>query len=103
MNGSEILIVDWHAHVYPPEIAKERRWGNDTPLTIEKLLDAHAKAGIDLCVVSNPMHHLRDKSLADALSFIQRWNAYGAEVQQKYSRRIVVFSSTLPCGGAPPR
>lgn len=95
------MIVDWHAHVYPPDLAGGRRGGGDSPLTIEKLLEAHERAGIDLCVVSNTMHHLRDKSLADALSFVQRWNAYGAEIQQKYSGRIVVFSSTLPCGGAP--
>ena|SRR6516225_6302801 len=93
------MIVDWHAHVYPPALAGGRRGGGDSPLTIEKLLEAHERAGIDLCVVSNTMHHLRDKSLADALSFVQRWNAYGAEIQQKYSGRIVVFSSTLPCGG----
>jgi hypothetical protein len=42
------MIVDWHAHVYPPELAKERRWGGDSPLTIEKLLEAHERAGIDL-------------------------------------------------------
>ena len=28
------MIIDWHAHVYPPEVAKERRWGGTTPLTI---------------------------------------------------------------------
>jgi aminocarboxymuconate-semialdehyde decarboxylase len=95
------MIVDWHAHVYPPDLAGGRRGGGDSPLTIEKLLEAHERAAIDLCVVSNTMHHLRDRSLADALSFVQRWNAYGAEIQQKYSGRIVVFSSTLPCGGAP--
>lgn len=95
------MIVDWHAHVYPPDLAGGRRGGGDSPLTLEKLLEAHERAGIDLCVVSNPMHHLRDKSLADAFSFIQRWNAYGAEIQQRYSGRIVAFSSTLPCGGAP--
>ena len=44
------MIVDWHAHVYPPELAKERRWGGDSPLTIENLLDAHERAGIDLSV-----------------------------------------------------
>ena len=95
------MIVDWHAHVYPPEIAKERRWGGDTPLTIEKVLDAHAKAGIDLCVVSNTIHYLKDKSLAESLEFIRRWNAYGAEIQNKYAGRVVVFSSTLPCAGEP--
>jgi len=95
------MIVDWHAHVYPPELAKERRWGGDSPLTIEKLLEAHERAGIDLCVVSNTIHYLKEKAAAESLVFLRRWNEYGAEIQQKYQGRIVVFSSTLPCGGEP--
>ena len=55
------MIVDWHAHVYPPEMAKERRWGGASPLTIENLLEAHEKAGIERCVVSNTIHYLKDK------------------------------------------
>lgn len=95
------MIVDWHAHVYPPELAKERRWGGASPLTIENLLDAHETAGIDVCVVSNTIHYLRDKNAEESLSFLRRWNEYGAEIQQKYRGRIVVFTSTLPCGGEP--
>jgi aminocarboxymuconate-semialdehyde decarboxylase len=95
------VIVDWHAHVYPPELAKERRWGGDSPLTIENLLDVHERAGIDFCVVSNTIHYLRDKSPAESLTFLRRWNDYGTEIQQKYSKQIAVLTSTLPCGGAP--
>lgn len=95
------MIIDWHAHVYPPELAKERRWGGITPLTIENLLEAHERAGIDLCVVSNTIHYLKDKSNEASLEFLRRWNDYGAEIQQQYKDRIIVFTSTLPCGGAP--
>ena len=95
------MIVDWHAHIYPPELARDRRWGGTTPFTIENLLDAHEKAGIDLCVVSNTIHHLKEKTADESLAVLRRWNDYGAEIQQKYSKRIVVFTSTLPCGGAP--
>jgi predicted TIM-barrel fold metal-dependent hydrolase len=93
------MIVDWHAHVYPPELAKERRWGGTTPLTIENLLEAHERAGINLCVVSNTIHYLRDKNPEDSLAYLRRWNDYGAEMQQKHPGRIAVFTSTLPCGG----
>jgi aminocarboxymuconate-semialdehyde decarboxylase len=93
------MIVDWHAHVYPPEMAKERRWGGDSPLTMENLLAAHEAAGIDLCVVSNTIHYLRDKTPEESLAFLRRWNQYGAEIQQKHNKKIVVFTSTLPCGG----
>ena len=95
------MIVDWHAHVYPPEMAKERRWGGASPLTIENLLEAHEKAGIDLCVVSNTIHYLKDKNNDESLAFLRHWNDYGAEIQQQYKDKIVVFTSTLPCGGAP--
>jgi aminocarboxymuconate-semialdehyde decarboxylase len=93
------MIVDWHAHVYPPEMARERRWGGASPLTIENLLEAHDSAGIDLCVVSNTIHYLRDKTAAESLTFLRRWNDYGAEIQQQYKDKIVVFTSTLPCAG----
>lgn len=95
------MIVDWHAHVYPPELAKERRWGGGSPLTIENLLEAHERAGIDLCVVSNTIHYLRTKTAAESLAFLRRWNDYGAEIQQKHAGKIIVFTSTLPCGGQP--
>jgi aminocarboxymuconate-semialdehyde decarboxylase len=95
------MIIDWHAHVYPPELAKERRWGGITPLTIENLLEAHEKSGIERCVVSNTIHYLKDKSSGESLAFLRHWNDYGAEIQQKYQDRILVFTSTLPCGGAP--
>jgi aminocarboxymuconate-semialdehyde decarboxylase len=93
------MIIDWHAHVYPPEMAKERRWGGASPLTIENLLEAHQSAGIDRCVVSNTIHYLRDKSDDESLQFLRRWNDYGAEIQQKHQGKIIVFTSTLPCGG----
>lgn len=93
------MIIDWHAHVYPPELAKERRWGGASPLTIENLLEAHKKVGIERCVVSNTIHYLKDKNADESLAFLRRWNEYGAEIQQKYKDRITVFTSTLPCGG----
>lgn len=95
------MIIDWHAHVYPPELAKDRVWGGTTPLTLENLLEAHEQAGIDRCVVSNTIHYLKDKTDGESLAFLRRWNEYAAEIQQKYKERLIVFTSTLPCGGAP--
>jgi aminocarboxymuconate-semialdehyde decarboxylase len=93
------MIVDWHAHVYPPEIARQRRWGNIYPLTIENLLEAHERAGIDLCVVSNTLHYIKDKTPAEALGYIRRWNEYAAEIQQRHTDRTVAFASAVPGGG----
>jgi aminocarboxymuconate-semialdehyde decarboxylase len=93
------MIVDWHAHVYPPEVASQRRWGNIYPLTIENLLEAHERAGIDLCVVSNTLHYIKGKTPAEALGYIRRWNEYAAEIQQRHSDRTVAFASAVPGGG----
>lgn len=95
------MIIDWHAHIYPPELARERRWGGTTPFTIDNLLEAHEKAGIERCVVSNTIHYLKDKTDEESLAFLRRWNEYAAEIQGKYGDRVIVFTSTLPCGGAP--
>jgi aminocarboxymuconate-semialdehyde decarboxylase len=65
------------------------------------LLEAHEKEGIERCVVSNTIHYLKEKTDAESLTFLQRWNEYAAEIQQKYRDRVIVFTSTLPCGGAP--
>jgi aminocarboxymuconate-semialdehyde decarboxylase len=92
-------IIDWHAHIYPPEVAAAPEWRGDCPLTIEKLLDAHEREGIDFCVVTNPIHYLKEMSDRDALTALKRWNEYAAEVQQRYAGRVVVFSSSIPGGG----
>ena len=93
------MIVDWHAHVYPPELAKERRWGGASPLTIENLLEAHEK-GRHRALRRQQHHPLSQGQIDDeSLAFLRRWNEYGAEIQQKYKDRIIVFTSTLPCGG----
>jgi predicted TIM-barrel fold metal-dependent hydrolase len=65
------------------------------------LLEAHEKAGIERCVVSNTIHYIKDKTNEESLAFLRRWNEYAAEIQQKYQNRIIVFTSTLPCGGEP--
>jgi len=93
------LIVDWHAHVYPPEEEAAPLWQGRSPLNIARLLDAHERAGIDLCVVTNPIHYLRGRSDADCLTAIKRWNAYALELQEAHRDRIIVFSSTIPGGG----
>ena len=63
-----------------------------SPLTIENLLEAHENAGIDLCVVSNTIHYLKEKTNDESLAFLRRWNDYGP----KFSRNIKIESLFLP-------
>jgi hypothetical protein len=45
-------------------------------MTVENVLDAYHKAGIDISVVSNAAHYMRGKAEKDELAAIQRWNDY---------------------------
>ena len=93
------MIVNWHAHVYPPEEIAGARWGGHSPLTIENLLAIHDRAGVDKIVVSNTIHNVKTMSAAEALRVIQRWDDYAAEVEQAHGGRCISFASTIPGGG----
>jgi aminocarboxymuconate-semialdehyde decarboxylase len=103
------MIVEWHTHVYPPEeAAKDARtwdgrggpaWDGRCPMTVENVLDAHHKAGIDITVFSNAAHYMRGKPENEELRAIQRWNDYAAEIQQKHKGVLYGFATMLPCGG----
>jgi aminocarboxymuconate-semialdehyde decarboxylase len=63
------------------------------------VLDAHYKAGLDISVVSNAAHYMKDKSAKDELAAIRRWADYAAELQQSYKGTIYGLATILPCGG----
>jgi aminocarboxymuconate-semialdehyde decarboxylase len=94
-------IIDMHCHVYPPEVAKsDPNWpAGDCPIEIEALLECHAKAGIDFCVVTNPTHYLKYLDDAKALDGLKRWHEYAAEIQRTYADRVVCFAGSIPGGG----
>ena len=84
------MIIEWHTHVYPPEEAADNPtwdgksgpgWGGRCPMTVENVLDAHHKAGIDVSLVSNAAHYLRGKADKEELAAIRRWTDYAAEIQ----------------------
>ena len=92
------MIIDWHAHVYPKEGTEAPFWRGRCPMTIENLLDAHHKAGIGLSVVSNSAHSYKNKTDAEVLKMVQRWNGFAAGLQRDH-KEIVGFANTIPCGG----
>jgi hypothetical protein len=54
----------------------------------DRKLAGGARGGrLDLCVVSNTIDYLRDKTPEESLAFVRRWNQYGAEIQQKHNKK----------------
>ncbi len=103
------MIIEWHTHVYPPEEAAAEAgtwdgksgptWAGRCPMSVENVLDAHYKAGIDISLVTNAAHYMRGKSERDELTAVKRWTDYAAEIQDTYKGVLYAFATILPCGG----
>ena len=103
------MIIDFHVHVLPPEdmaaftgtqfhknIGAEHR---RSPTTIENALEAAKIGGVDITVISNPIHNLRDMDPQQQFERCERQNRFNAECQNKYHGQIVGMASTVPYGG----
>jgi len=103
------MIIDFHVHVLPPEdmpaftgtgfhrnIQAANKGG--VPTTIENALEAAKIGGIDITVISNPIHNLRDMDRKQQLERCKRQNHFNAAQQSKYPS-IVGMASTVPYGG----
>jgi aminocarboxymuconate-semialdehyde decarboxylase len=75
-------------------------WAGRCPMTVENVLDAHHKAGLDISLVSNAAHYLRGKPENDELAAIRRWTDYAAEIQETHKGTLYALATILPCGGA---
>ena len=69
-----------------------------SPTTIENALEAAKIGGVDITVISNPIHNLRDMDRKQQLERCQRQNRFNAECQAKH-KGIVGMASTVPYGG----
>jgi predicted TIM-barrel fold metal-dependent hydrolase len=92
------MIIDIHTHVCTPEDAAAPYWKGRCPLTIENILEAQQVAGVDVTMVSNPMHELRNMNPAQQLAAVQKQNRYMATLQDKYNS-IYAIATTVPFGG----
>src|SRR5580704_2037594 len=105
------MIIDFHTHVLPPEdfdtftgTGFHKNIGatkGRPPGTIENVLEAAKVGGVDISVISNPLHNMRDMDRAQQLERCQRQNRYNAEQQQKYPGKIYGMASIVPYGGDP--
>ncbi len=69
-----------------------------SPTTIENALEAAKIGGVNITVISNPIHNLRDMDRRQQLDRCKRQNQFNAACQAKYDS-IVGMASTVPYGG----
>jgi aminocarboxymuconate-semialdehyde decarboxylase len=99
MDNENSMIIDWHTHIYPLSETSKPVWKGRCQMTIENVLAAQDAAGIDMTVISNPLHYLRKASREQALDAIRDSNRYLAELQDRYAGRIVALAASVPGGG----
>jgi predicted TIM-barrel fold metal-dependent hydrolase len=92
------MIVDFHTHVMPPEMAAAPFWQGRCPMTIENVLEAAKAGGIDKTVISNPGHQLRHMTADQQLATIQMINRYLASLAHKHDN-IYAMATGQPYGG----
>ena len=59
------MIIDWHTHVHSEREQAMPRWKGQCPATIDNVLRLHDEVGLDLSVISNSGHYLKDFSRED--------------------------------------
>ena len=94
------MIIDFHTHVMPPQMAAEPVWRGKCPMTIENVLDAAQAGGVDRTVISNPAHELRHMDADQQLKTVRMINEYLASLTVKHDN-IYMLASTVPYGGEP--
>ena len=94
------MIIDFHTHVMPPEMAAAPIWRGKCPMTIENVLEAAKEGGVDRTVISNPGHELRQMDAGQQLATVRMINQYLASLAHKHDN-IYALASTVPYGGEP--
>ncbi len=96
------MIIDWHMHVHDPKDAEHPRWKGRCPMTLERVLEAHAQTGLDISVISNAVPYASkfetDKEIVAA---IESSNRYLAKCRDQYPDKIVAMATCIPGGGEP--
>ena len=94
------MIIDFHTHVMPPEMAAAPVWRGKCPMTIENVLEAAKEGGVDRTVISNPGHELRHMDSGQQLKTVRMINQYLTSLAHKHDN-IYALATTVPYGGEP--
>ena len=93
------MIIEWHNHVYPADEAADPFWQGRCPMTLENVQAKQAEFGIDLSVVTNPMHFLRGRSQEQSIAGISRWNDIAARIESEGEGKLLAFAGAVPGAG----
>jgi len=94
------MIIDFHTHVMPPEMAAAPVWLGKCPMTIENVLEAATAGGVDRTVISNPGHELRHMDAEQQLKTVRMINQYLASLAHRHDN-IYALATLVPYGGEP--
>jgi predicted TIM-barrel fold metal-dependent hydrolase len=92
------VIIDFHTHVYPPKQAAAPRWQGRCPMTIENVLAAQERHGVDISVISNHTPYMRHSEPEPILAEHREINKFLAEQQHKHSGKIYALACSVPNG-----
>jgi aminocarboxymuconate-semialdehyde decarboxylase len=93
------MIIDWHTHVHSPQEQAEPHYRGRCPATIDNVLRLHQEAGLDISVISNSGHYLKNFARDEALPFIRTSNEYLAALRDRHKDQVVALAVALPGGG----
>ena len=92
------MIIDFHTHVYPAKQQAAPAWQGKCPMTIENVLAAQDRHGVDATVISNHTPYLRDADLDRILVDHREINKFMAEQQHKHAGKIYALACSIPNG-----
>jgi aminocarboxymuconate-semialdehyde decarboxylase len=93
------MIIDWHTHVHSQREQALPRWKGQCPATIDNVLRLHDEVGLDISVISNSGHYLKEFAREDAVGEIRESNEYLAKVRDQHKNKIVALAVAIPGGG----
>src|SRR5437870_4922521 len=93
------MIIDWHTHVHSPREQAAPFWRGQCPATIDNVLRLHDEIRLDVSVISNSGHYLKEYSREEALPAIREANQYLASLRDSHKGRLVALAVAIPGGG----
>lgn len=95
------MIIDWHTHVHLQFEHGKPLGRSRPPATIDNVLRLHDEVGLDLSVISNSGHYLKEFAREEAVPAIRASNEYLAALRDKHKDKVVALSVAIPGGGEP--